>query len=229
MNKDKKNSKGINLNEIKIERNPNYKNPGFNPEKIYTHDKSQEKKDNDNPIESEITEIPAQTTVPASENNAELKSLRDLNEALTKDVTELKDKYLRKVAEFENYKRRTEAEHMNFLKYAGETFISKILPVYDDLERSLNHINENTSVETIANGLKMIFAKFTKLMEEQGVKKIDAKGTPFDVNFHEALLQQTVKNVAPHTVIDVVEPGYTYKDKVIRHAKVIVSDENSAE
>ncbi|OGV88581.1 MAG: nucleotide exchange factor GrpE, partial [Melioribacter sp. RIFOXYB12_FULL_38_5] len=74
-------------------------------------------------------------------------------------------------------------------------------------------------------GLQLVFDKFNKTLDAQGVKKIEAKGQPFDVHFHEALMQQPVEGVAPHTVLDVIEPGYLYKDKVIRHAKVIVSAE----
>ncbi|MCU7494710.1 MAG: nucleotide exchange factor GrpE [Ignavibacteria bacterium] len=159
----------------------------------------------------------------------EFKALREENENLSREVAEMKDKLLRKAAEFENYKRRTENEQLNWLKYAAESFIVKILPVYDDLERSMLHAKEANNQDAIKEGLNMVLNKFSRVLDEQGVKKIDAKGKPFDFNFHEALLQQTVPGVAPHTVIEVVEPGYMYKDKVIRHAKVIVSDENSSE
>lgn len=158
----------------------------------------------------------------------EFKALSEENEKLAKEAAESKDKLLRKAAEFENYKRRTENEQLNWLKYAAESFIVKILPVYDDLERSLAHAKDANSIDAVKEGLNMVLNKFSKVLEEQGVKKIDAKGKPFDFNFHEALLQQTVPGLAPHTVIEVVEPGYLYKDKVIRHAKVIVSDENSS-
>jgi molecular chaperone GrpE len=144
---------------------------------------------------------------------------------LEKQTAELKDSLLRKVAEFENYKRRNENEQMNLLKYAAEPFIKNILSVFDDLERSLSHIDDENSFESTKKGLLLVFDKFSKTLENQGVKKIEAKGQPFDVHLHEALMQQQVEGVAPHTVLDVIDPGYTYKDKVIRHAKVIVSAE----
>jgi molecular chaperone GrpE len=155
----------------------------------------------------------------------ELKVTQEKIGGLEKQVAELKDSLLRKVAEFENYKRRNENDQMNLLKYAAEPFIKSVLSVYDDLERSLLHVDDENSFESTKKGLQLVFDKFNKTLDAQGVKKIEAKGKPFDVHFHEALMQQPVEGVAPHTVLDVIEPGYLYKDKVIRHAKVIVSAE----
>lgn len=150
-------------------------------------------------------------------------------EDLEKQVKDLKDQYLRKAAEFENHKRRTENDQMNLFKYAAEPFILKILQVYDDFNRSIQHINDASDVETIKQGLNLVFDKFKKTLEGEGVKKIETKGQPFSVDYHEALMQQKDDNVPPHTVIEEIEPGYMYKDKVIRHAKVIVSQESSEE
>ncbi len=146
-------------------------------------------------------------------------------EELENEISDLKDKLLRRAAEFENYKRRTENDQLNLLKYAAESFIIKLLPVVDDFERSLQHIEISSDNESIATGLKLIYDKLVKVLEDQGVKKIEAVGQPFDVNFHEALLQRKAKNVAPHTVLDEMEKGYIYKDRVIRHSKVVVSEE----
>lgn len=141
---------------------------------------------------------------------------------LESQIQELKDTLLRKAAEFENYKRRTENDQLNLLKYSAESFILKILPVYDDLQRSVNHI-ENDNNDSLKEGLKLVFDKFTKILDEQGVQKIVTEGKEFDVDYHEALMQQPSNDVPDHTIINEVEPGYTYKDKVIKHAKVIVS------
>jgi molecular chaperone GrpE len=155
----------------------------------------------------------------------ELKIAQEKNIELEKQLNEYKDSYLRKVAEFENYKRRVDNEQSNILKYAAEHFIKNILPVYDDLERSLNHIGDESSFESLKKGLELVYDKFTKTLNNQGIKQIDAKGKPFDVDLHEALMQQPVEGIPPHTVLDVIEQGYVYKDKVLRHAKVIVSAE----
>jgi len=152
-------------------------------------------------------------------------TLEKLNQ-LEKDNQDLKDSLLRKVAEFENYKRRTEKDQLNFLEYAAESFIVKILPIYDDLNRSVAHLDEAKDIDSIKEGLKLVLEKFKKTLEDQGVKKIEAKDKEFDFNYHEALMQQNSDDVPPNTVLQEVEPGYMYKDKVIRHSKVIVSQDN---
>jgi molecular chaperone GrpE len=162
-------------------------------------------------------------------SNEELIAARQKLSELKNNVKQLQDLLLRKAAEFENYKRRTENDQINMLKYAAEPFIKSTLIVYDDLERSLNHVNEDNSFESLKKGLELVYEKFTKILESQGVKKIDAKGKQFDVDYHEALMQQPSTGVEPNTVIDVIEQGYLYKDKVIRHAKVIVSSAVSNE
>ncbi len=148
-------------------------------------------------------------------------------EELEKQNEELKDSLLRKVAEFENYKRRTEKDQLNLLEYAAESVLLKIIPIFDDLNRSLEHIDETDNVESIKEGLKLVVDKFKKTLEEVGVKKIETKDKQFDYNYHEALMQQNVEGVPPHTIITEVEPGYIYKDKVLKHAKVIVSQDNT--
>lgn len=148
---------------------------------------------------------------------------------LEQEVVDLKDKLLRKAAEFENYKRRTENDQINLITFAAELFIQKLLPVIDDFERSLGHVDEAQDITAIKQGLKLIYDKLMKVLDEQGVKKIEAVGNPFDVDYHEALMQRPDDSVEPHTVLDEMEKGYTYKDKVIRHAKVIVSEEKSSE
>lgn len=143
---------------------------------------------------------------------------------LEEKIKNLEDTVLRKAAEFENYKRRTENDQLNLIKYAAESFILKILPIYDDLQRSVDHLDES-NLDSLKEGLKLVLDKFSKTLDEQGVKKLNSKGEEFDVEYHEALMQQPSKEVPPNTVLEEIETGYMYKDKVIRHAKVIVSQE----
>jgi molecular chaperone GrpE len=145
---------------------------------------------------------------------------------LQNEVEELNDKILRKAAEFENYKRRTDNDQLNLLTYAAESFITKLLPIIDDFERSIKHIESANDIDSLKEGMSLIYNKFVKVLEEQGVKKIESKGRPFDVNYHEAVMQKRDDNIPPHTVIEELECGYLYKDKVIRHTKVIVSEDN---
>lgn len=221
--KDKEKNREHESHQIKVERS----SKSSAPKNVHhKKDEHQNKDANQNPNSAD--NLNAENLAQAIVESPQFKALREESENLAKEVSEVKDKLLRKAAEFENYKRRTEQEQLNWLKYAAESFIVKILPIYDDLERSLSHAKDASNVDALKEGLNMVLNKFGRVLEEQGVKKIDAKGKPFDFNYHEALLQQTVPGVAPHTVLEVVEPGYIYKDKVIRHAKVIVSDENSS-
>lgn len=148
---------------------------------------------------------------------------------LEAQVKEWQDKLLRKAAEFENYKRRSENDQFNLINYAAESFILKLLPLVDDFERSLQHINEIHNIDAVKAGIKLVYEKLLKVLDEQGVKKMKSKGEPFNVEYHDALMQRKDDSVPPHTVLEEIETGYLYRDKVIRHAKVIVSEEVSSD
>lgn len=166
---------------------------------------------------------------PSSESE-DKNALEKSDEKITEleiQVNEMKDKYLRKVAEFENYKRRSEGDQLNLITYGAESFIIKILPVIDDLERSLQHIDSANDADTVKKGITLVYEKLLKVLDEQGVKKMESVGKPFNVDYHDALMQRKEDTAQPHTVLEEVEPGYIYRDKVIRHAKVIVSEDVS--
>ena len=160
-----------------------------------------------------------------NETSFQSENLEEKINALEEELNKYKELALRKAAEFENYKRRTENDQLNLLKYAAESVIIKLLPTVDDLERSLEHMTEETDVYKIKEGIQLVYSKFLKTLDEQGVKKMESIGKPFSVEFHEALMQRADDSVPPHTVIDELETGYMYKDRVIRHAKVIVSED----
>ncbi len=195
------------------------------------------KKENVKPQETEQTEnvnLPEEKESPGvSGEKDELEIARKKISGLEEQLRELQDKLLRKAAEFENYKRRVENDQFNLLMYGAESFIVKLLPVVDDFERSLRHIDSANNSKSIEEGIKLVYEKLLKVLDEQGVKKIEAVGSPFNVDFHDALMQRKDDTVKPHTVLEEIEPGYIYRDKVIRHAKVIVSEdiaeENSAQ
>ena len=164
---------------------------------------------------------------------AEVKEIHEVEKAdeklseLETQIKELEDKFLRKVAEFENYKRRAENDQFNLITYGAESFILKLLPVIDDFERSLQHIDTANDSESIKKGIKLVYEKLLKVLDEQGVKKMESVGNPFNVDYHDALMQRKDEKVEPHTVLEEIEPGYIYREKVIRHAKVIVSEDLS--
>ena len=188
--------------------------------------KNDEGKDNNK--ESNLKKETHETIEPNEVNKEEAVEIDSRDKKigeLEKEITQLKDKFLRKAAEFENYKRRTENDQLNLIKYAAESLIIKLLPVIDDFERSLLYIDNAKDTQSIKEGVKLVYDKLLKVLEDQGVKKIEAVGKPFDVHYHEAMLQRKADNVKPHTVIEEIEKGYMYKDRVIRHTKVVVSED----
>ena len=191
------------------------------------------KKDKPQEDQNKMTE-PEENKSETIEKNEE-SEVTALDKAETKiaelevQVKDWQDKLLRKAAEFENYKRRTENDQFNLINYAAESFIVKLLTVVDDFERSMEHIDDIDNNKAVKAGIKLVYEKFLKLLNEQGVKKMQTKGEPFNVDYHDALMQRKDDSVPPHTVLEEVESGYLYRDKVIRHAKVIVSEESSSD
>ena len=142
-------------------------------------------------------------------------------EKLKTENAEIKDQLLRKAAEFENYKKRTEKEKRELILNANEELIKNILPVIDDLERSLKSKNNND--DSFYKGIELIYSKLMKILSEQGLKKIEAIGTKFDIEKHDAIMQMESKDYDSDYVIDEYEKGYELNGKVIRHSKVVVS------
>ncbi|MEO6693565.1 MAG: nucleotide exchange factor GrpE [Ignavibacteria bacterium] len=162
-----------------------------------------------------------------SENIADTNVLEEKDTAGENETAIWKDKLLRKAAEFENYKRRTDNEISNYIKYASENIIKELLPVYDDLGRSIDSINkgETKDFETLKKGVTLIFDKFKNVLEKEGLTEINSHGKEFDVEVNSALMQIPREDLEPNTVLEVVERGYKLKDKVIKHEKVLVSSE----
>lgn len=132
-----------------------------------------------------------------------------------------KDKYIRLVAEFDNYKKRTLKEKSELILNGSEKTISSILPILDDFERALSDKTEDPVA--IKEGFELIFKKFLKTLETLGVKKIETNDTDFDVDYHEAIaMVPGMGDAMKGKVIDCIQTGYTLNDKVIRHAKVAV-------
>jgi len=184
-----------------------------------------DKQEDDINQNSEPEEIKSDTADNENSDSAMIDETDSKIVELEAQVKDFQDKLLRKAAEFENYKRRTENDQTNLFKFAAESFIVKLLPVVDDFERSISHMDSAKDVESVKKGIQLIYDKLMKILDEQGVKKIEAVGKPFNVDFHDALLQRRAEDVEPHTVLDEIEKGYLYKDKVIRHSKVIVSED----
>lgn len=161
--------------------------------------------------------------VPQAEAAGDVDTLRGKLEEAQKAAEAYKDQLLRKAADFENYKRRVEADFANLIRSANEGLIASLLPILDDLIRSLRLGKEQKDYEAFYKGVELIHAKLARILEGHGLAPFESAGKPFDVDYHDALLQVPRNDVAPHTVIEEVERGYKLHDKVLRHAKVIVS------
>ena len=149
---------------------------------------------------------------------------RQLDEANDRIAT-LEDKYLRQVAEFDNYRKRTVKEKAELIKNGGERAIESILPVLDDFERALANMSKDEKAAEVMTGVELIYNKFVGILKQNGLQKIDTEGAVFDTDFHEAIaIIPTPDENMKGKVLDCVQTGYTLNDKVIRHAKVAVGE-----
>ena len=179
----------------------------------------------------QITEQPAEvaeeTPQPeAEEPEKELTPEEKLQAEVDKlqaEQEEMKDKYLRLSAEFDNYRKRTIKEKAELILNGGEKTITAILPVIDDLERALATMQKATDVEAVKEGVALIYNKFMQILGQNGVKTIDTKEQELDTDYHDAIaIIDAPTEELKGKILDCVETGYTLNDKVIRHAKVVV-------
>jgi molecular chaperone GrpE len=170
-------------------------------------------------VDKESTEDATDDKEAASEENEEQSAL---DKALDK-IAELQDKYLRSVAEFDNYRKRTLKEKTELILNGSEKAVCAVLPVVDDIERAISNGQNTDDPEVLKEGMLLIYQKFEKVLESLGVKKIDTTDALFDVDIHEAVaMVPGMGDDKKGKVIDCIQTGYKLNDKVIRHAKVAV-------
>ena len=139
------------------------------------------------------------------------------------ELAELKDKYLRLYADFENFRRRTAKEKLELISNANEGVLKALIPVVDDFERAMQSIENTDDVAAVKEGVSLIYTKLFKTLEGKGLKPMVSKGEPFDADLHESVTQfPAPSDDLKGKVIDEIEKGYYLNDKVIRFAKVIV-------
>ena len=140
-------------------------------------------------------------------------------------LAEMQDRYIRLSAEFDNYRKRTLREKMDMTKYAGENLLLGIIPLMDDFERALRHIDSTTDREALKDGIDIIYGKFSDFLKQNGVKEIESLNCNFNVDLHEAVAKVHVEDADKKgKVIDVVLKGYYLQDKVLRFSKVVVGE-----
>ncbi|HIS17434.1 MAG TPA: nucleotide exchange factor GrpE, partial [Candidatus Coprovivens excrementavium] len=201
--------------EVEVKSNES-NNSTIDSPKVDLEKSQDEKVDNKEPEKvEESTKKEDKKSFFKKKEDSEKKKLQDENALL-------KDKYLRVNAEMQNMRRRMEEEKANLLKYEGEDLIKKLLPVVDNFERAINMDDTNLEdeVSKFLSGFKMIYGNLSDTLKNNEIIAMDVLNKPFDPNTMEAVLTEEVEGVEPNIVIDVLQKGYTYKGKVIRHAMV---------
>ena len=180
---------------------------------------------NENPSEetdNQAEEVENSENAEESENSEDSEEKDPLQKA-EEEIADLKNQLLYKVAEFENYRKRTLKERAELILNGGEKFITAILPVLDDMERAIENGAKTDDPTVLREGMELIHQKFMKTLESQGVSKIETTDADFDTDVHEAVaMVPGMGDDKKGKVIDCLQQGYKLNDKVIRHAKVAV-------
>lgn len=172
-------------------------------------------KEQDQPVEEQnMDDRNDMSTAPAGEELSEL-------EKSQAELAEIKDKYLRQVAEFDNFRKRNAKERIELIQTAGKDIIIELLEVLDDMDRAAEQMEKTEDLEQIKNGTQLVFNKLKRTLENKGLKAMETKNADFDVEFHEAITEIPAPEMVGK-VIDELQKGYFLNDKLIRHAKVVV-------
>ncbi|WP_019942363.1 nucleotide exchange factor GrpE [Dyadobacter beijingensis] len=201
-------------------------NTEFNIDQDKNYEMNEDKAslETDNLVNEETSE--GSNTVPLDNAGQEIKGeapALDPLDAAKAEIAELKDKYLRLYADFENFRRRTAKEKLEMISGASADTVKLILPIVDDFERAKVSFDSSTDVEALKEGVDLIYNKLYKTLESKGLKAMESKGADFDADIHESIAQFPAPSEdLKGKVIDEIEKGYYLNDKVIRYAKVIV-------
>ena len=183
-----------------------------------TNDETTQPETNEQEVQNQAETATETTEAPA----AELTDSEKLAQAEA-EITELKDKILRQAADFANFRKHSMATHTELILNGGKKVLESLLPILDDMERAEANLAKSEEVETLREGLSLIFQKLQRTLEQQGLKKMETKEAQFDTDYHEAVaLFPTEDEQQKNHIIDCVQTGYMLNDKVLRHAKVVV-------
>ncbi len=183
-----------------------------------TNDETTQPETNEQEVQNQADTATEATEAPA----AELTDAEKLAQAEA-EIAELKDKILRQAADFANFRKHSMATHTELILNGGKKVLESLLPILDDMERAEANLAKSEEVETLREGLSLIFQKLQRTLEQQGLKKMETKEAQFDTDYHEAVaLFPTEDEQQKNHIIDCVQTGYMLNDKVLRHAKVVV-------
>ncbi len=164
------------------------------------------------------------TAESSEQQQPSIEELQKQIQQLKQQLEQLNDKYLRLAAEYDNYRKRTLKEKAELIKTASERVLIDLLPIIDDFDRAMEHINKASDIEALKQGIQLIYNQFKNFLKKQGVQEIQAIGQKLDTDLHEAV--QQVPATDPDQkgkIVHVIQKGYKLNDKVIRHAKVVVA------
>lgn len=201
-------------------------NTEFNIDQDKNYEMNEDKAslETDNLVNEENSEI--SNNVPLDNAGQEISGEApklDPLESAKAEIAELKDKYLRLYADFENFRRRTAKEKLEMISGASADTVKLILPIVDDFERARISFESSTEIDALKEGVDLIYTKLYKALESKGLKAMESKGADFDAEIHESIAQFPAPSEdLKGKVIDEIEKGYYLNDKVIRYAKVIV-------
>ena len=203
-------------------------------DKDITHPETSENKDNTKVHDTEAAEASKQgveeepkagQSEPETVAREEADKRKDEDRVMLEKLAEMQDKYLRLSAEFDNYRKRTLKEKMDISKYAGEEIMKDILPIIDDFDRALKHMESSPDCEGIKEGIDLIYNKFIDYLKRQGIKEIESLNEVFNVDIHDAAAKVQVEEEEKNgKVVEVLLKGYYLKDKVLRHSKVVIGE-----
>ena len=171
--------------------------------------------------EANESTAPNGENTPQNETETPQNPLSELEQAQA-EIAEQKDKYLRLMAEFENFKRRTAKERIDLIQTAGKDVIVSLLEVLDDCDRAEKQLASSDDIALQKEGIQLVFNKVRSIMQSKGLKAMESINTPFDVELHEAITEAPVPDDMKGKVVDEVTKGYLLNDKIIRFAKVVV-------
>lgn len=168
---------------------------------------------------SGVAQDPSKVDIKKSSETENGRSLAEV----TKERDDLRDKYLRLLAEFDNYKKRTVKERINLMKNAAQDTLSALLPVLDDFDRAKKNAQDDNSDEHLSEGVLLVYNKLYSILKQRGLIPMETDGETFDPEYHEAVTEIPAPSEdLKGKIIDTVEKGYFLNDKIIRHAKVVV-------
>ncbi|MBR4644042.1 MAG: nucleotide exchange factor GrpE [Bacteroidaceae bacterium] len=185
--------------------------------------KNEEQKEQQEPQETANAQAETDTEKEVDQETEKELTVEEQLDAAKKEIEELNDKLLRKIAEFDNYRKRTLKEKTELILNGGEKTIVAVLPVIDDMERALKNMQNADNVAAVLEGVELIYKKFMDILGKQGVSVIETKDADFDVDVHEAIAQLPAPvEELKGKVMDCTLTGYKLNEKVIRHAQVVV-------